>query len=220
MKNVRNLLLVFLLSVILSACGSSGVKIPDVKGVEEDTAETLLASKSLIPRIKYVYDNKTPEGSVVGTKPAIGNEVQVDAAVTILVSKGPAYIEALDSSISWTHISYSGDDWNFYAPYIEKGTLIIECQPKFGVAMSWQDSYDNGAGFGRASISDTFDKTVPVEVVYSKKSWSSKVRQEITLRIPLADLDVKQPTTLYLELYGKVGGSDEDIKIDFSISWP
>lgn len=213
---------VAIISAVLftSGCGANGVEIPDLKGVEANTAKDLLAGKSLIPRIKYIYNSKIVEGEVVKTSPAAGILAEPDTAVTLYVSQGPKRIDALDSSINWTFITYADDDWEFYTPYILKDVLVIECEPKFGVAMSWRSSNGNDAGFGRASISDTFDKTVPVEIQYEKKFSSANERQSITLNIPIADLDVQRPTTVYLELYAKVNGSDEDVKIDFSISWP
>ena len=218
MKRFRRVTVISLVALALTACGSSLV-VPDIKGVDEATAKTLLAGKGLIPAIEQKFSDTVESGQVIKTVPAAGSSVEPDSRIRVIISKGPSRIDASDSSIEWYSLGYQDDDWNFSSPYIEDGVLKIECQPKFAVSMSWRDPQSNGAGFGRASISDTFDKTVPVSIEFSKQTWPADARQNITLSVPVSDLDVQQPTTLYLELYTKVNGDDTDLKINFSISW-
>lgn len=218
MNRSRRFALVSIITLVLTACGSS-IVVPDIRGVDEVTAKTLLAGKGLIPSIEEVNSDVVEVGQVIQTEPEAGTTVQPDSRIRVFVSKGPSRIESSDSSIQWYHLGYEEDDWEFRGPYIEDGMMVIECEPKFGVAMSWRDPQKSNAGFGRASISDTFDKTVPVAIDFTKQTWPAGVRQSIELLVPVSDLDVQRPTTLYLELYTKVDGVDTDLKINFSISW-
>lgn len=204
----------------LAACGTSQLSVPNLKGVDGELALTLLADRMLIPKTSYDYSNDVLTGQVVRTEPKSGSAVVADQVVTVFVSRGPASLSAEDSSISWSSIGYGSDDWEFTSPSIEKGVLVIECEPKFAASMEWRDPQSENQGFGRASISDTFEKTVPVTIQFEKKKAAADERQKVTLRIPLSDLDVQRPTTMFLKLYAKQGGDNINIEIDFSITWP
>ena len=43
--------------------------------------------------------------------------------------------------------------------------------------------------------------------------------QKITIRVPVSDLDVQKPTTLYCRLATYVGGREMDIRLEFDITW-
>lgn len=206
-----------IVALLVGGCGSS-LSVPNVEGTKEEPAQTLLASKGLVPVVEYEF-GQAPEGTVLRTIPAAGSSVKPDDRITIVVSKGPARIESKDSTIEWYNIGYGKDDWNFTNPYISDGILYIECEPKFASSMRWRDPQREGEGFGRASINDSFSKTVPLVISFDSQTNSAGLRQDVILKIPVTDLDIQKPTTLYLELYAASGGRDLTIKINFSISW-
>ena len=196
------------------------IAIPDVTEVDEASAKGILSSNGLIPKVEYIYDDDVAKGFVVKTNPEIGTKVEKNTKVTIYVSKGPSYIQAKNSRISWYNISSSRDEWSFYTPYILDGVLYIECKVTFAKAMKWQDDHNKGELFGDASINDTFDKTIVVTAKYQKQQWTAYETQSFTLEIPLADLNVDRPTDLNLELNAYMGSEAIDVKISFAMTWP
>ena len=82
--------------------------------------------------------------------------------------------------------------------------------------MEWKDRYNDGELIGIGSITDTFDKTIPVSAKYEKQTWKANESQSFTLEIPLKDLNVSKPTDMYLRLYTN---NDNDIRINFYITW-
>jgi len=174
-----------LLCGALCACGAPSepdnantIKIPDVEKLDIDTAKTLLAGKGLIPKVEYEYNNDYDYDLVIRTEPAIGSEVEEDTPVTLYVCKGPSYYE-LPSSLATI---YDIDGIEPFVPWVEandgKGTkahqkvwvengylyisMYIGCKSKYSV-----EFYGD---FGDASINDSFDKTVPIDVIYSSKT--------------------------------------------------
>jgi hypothetical protein len=85
--------------------------------------------------------------------------------------------------------------------------------------VEWRDDNNTGEGFGNASISDTFDKSVPIRIVYDTQSNGSGESQSIVLKIPVTDLEVQRPTTVYLELFANVNGAKDTIELSFNMSW-
>lgn len=215
MKKILSLTLaVLLLLMTLTACG--GKSVPDVANTDEATAKSILSANSLIPSIKYIYDDTVEEGNVISTEPAALTTVSENTKITVYISKGPSYLEASDARISWYHLSDKEDKWEFYTPYIEEGVLYIKCDNvTFGCAMTWQDSYNNGTIIGIASVTDSFDKTIPVSAKYQKKSWKANESQSFTLEIPLKDLNTSKPTDMYLRLYT----TEDNVRVDFYMTW-
>jgi hypothetical protein len=220
----KNLLLIVVL--LLTSCSSNSVSLPDFQGVDENTTKTSLTTLQLIPKIEYEYSDKIPVGNVIKTEPKFDSTAKKSTIVRVYVSKGPSIIESVDSSIQWYQVGSVDDDWEFTRPRIEKGFLLIDCDVKFGSKLSWYVPQNDGEGFGRASVNDKFDKTVPVKILSKKMSYSAGVRESFSLKISVADLDNKKPTDLFLELYANVNrsptvdSSNKDVKINFSISWP
>jgi hypothetical protein len=202
-----------LLSTFLVACASSSIIIPDILKVDETTAKTLLAQKSLIPSIEYDYNYAIAEGLVFKTDPEIGATVKKDDKVIVYISKGPKKITSSDSNAGWED---SRDKFEFYAPYIEDGFFVLETEFKFHKKYELMYFDENGgAGNGRASISDTFDKVVPLRVESEDKILDPSKLEQLTIKIPVKDLDVQKPTTLYFQIYFK--GKDYDMNV--SASW-
>lgn len=189
------------------------VEIPDLYGVSEDNASLILTSKSLVPQFIYEY-NDLDEGLIYDTNPSMYDRVDNNSIVTVYVSKGPSYIQSTESTINWYHVGSAEDDWDFYNPHIKEGYLYIECQPTFGTSFKWKES-----GFGTASINDTFAKKVPLKIEYNNQEVKANEQQEITLVIPVKDLDVNKPTTLYTKLSIEKNNVYQEISVNFTISW-
>ena len=192
---------------------STTVEMPSLYGATQENASLLLTSNSLTPQFIYEYNDRE-EGTVFSTFPYAYDRVTKNSSVTVYISKGPSYIGATDSTINWYHVGTQEDDWNFYAPYIKEGYLYIECQPTFGTAFNWKDN-----GFGTASINDTFTKKVPLSIKYENQNVAVNQQQKITLVIPVKDLDVNKPTTLYTRLAIERNNQYEEISVNFTISW-
>lgn len=191
------------------------VIMPDVRGVmAEDAAETL---KKLGMYVLFAegYDG-SPEGTVfrLGYKP--GEKLKKGSKVTLRVSKGPRRIESKDSTIRWRNVKGSNNDqYKFYSPYIYEGTLIIKLEATLNseYSLRWRN-------FGEACITDRFDKTVPIQVEYENEQIKKGEMQNITLKIPVNDLDVKKPTTLSVELQLYRGKqTPTQIRLDFTMTW-
>lgn len=202
------------------------IKIPDIEKLDVSTAKTLLAGKGLIPKVEYEFHNNYDYDLVIRTMPTIGSEVEEDTPVTIYVCKGPKYYELPDAvgymqdvnnidAFSW------GDDGKprtkgFYSPYVKEGYLYIpmylKCTSKYSI-----EFYDD---FGTASINDSFDKTVPIKVIYDNKKVNNKGGlTEFEVKIPLSDLGVQKPTNIYIEFDFYVNSKREDFEAGFDLTW-
>lgn len=223
------LLLVFVSCCGMWSCGENSdklIKIPDVEKLDVDTAKTLLAGKGLIPKVEYVYHNDYDYDEVVRTNPAIGSDVEEDTPVTLYVCKGPSYYTSPDAvgymynvnnidPFSWGDDGEKQTKW-FYAPYVEEGYLYIPmvlcCTSKYDI-----EFYDD---FGTASINDSFDKTVPVKVIYDSKKVDNKGGETyFEVKIPLSDLGVQKPTNIYVEFDFYVNSRRENFKAGFNLTW-
>ena len=200
---------------IIMVFNSSYIIVPDVYGIKESDATSVLSSSGLIPKVEYEYDDEVVEGSVIRTIPYSSSRVEKNTSIKVIVSKGPNRIYSSQSTIEWYNIDYNkADKWEFENPYIVDNKLYIDCEATFGVNFDWKDS-----GFGTASINDTFDKKVPLEINVNTKSVKANEKQKVTLVIPVSDLDVKKPTTLYTKLSIERNGNYDTIPVNFSISW-
>lgn len=205
--------------------GEALIAIPDIKNLDEVTAKSLLAGKGFIPKIEYEYDDDIEEGQVIKTKPSIGSGAVADDVVTVYISKGP-YSYYLNNSLAVLNdikgvepFEYPKTKWHD-APYVEEGYLYIPinlgCKSKY--KLSFYAPY--GEAFGSASINDSFDKTVPIEIITDNIKIDNK--GEITkfiLKIPLSDLDVQKPTNIYTKTSITVNGERDTFDADFDLSW-
>lgn len=230
MKKAIAVLLMLCLCGAMCACAAQQqqpkIKIPDIEKMDVTTAKTLLAGKGLIPKIEYEYNNEYDYDLVIRTEPAVNSEVEEDTPVTLYVCKGPQYYELPDAvgrmwnvnnidDFSW------GDDGKpqtkgFYTPYVEAGYLYI---PMFLKCTS-QYSIEFYKDFGTASINDSFDKTVPIEVIYDNKTVNNKGETtDFKVKVPLSDLGVQRPTNIYIEFDFYVNSQREDFKAGFDLTW-
>lgn len=216
--NVKKMIFVFaiiaLIIVVVLIANINKVKVPYLRGVTEENAISTLQYSGLIPFVEYSYDEYTEEGKVISTTPDAYTKVPKGDTINILVSKGPSKVWSESSTIQWYNIGIKEDEWSFINPYIEEGYLYIECSPTFGTSFNWKSG-----GFGNASITDTFNKMVPVDIIFDNEEVKAGKEQNFTIKVSTKDLDVKKPTSLYTRLVIEVNGKQEDIRVNFSISW-
>ena len=210
MKKLLSILLCVVMCFCFAGCGAQ-ITIPDVENLDVDTAKTLLVSKGLIPKVEYEFNNDYEYNMVISTNPSIGTKVDEDTPVTIYVCKGPSYYE-----LPW---SEAEDGWGTKGHtnvWVENGylyiTVYIGCKSEYKV-----EFYGD---FGDASINDTFDKTVPIDVIYDSKNIDNT--GELTyfdFKIPLSDLGVQKPTNINVRYYLKINGERKTGRADFDLSW-
>ena len=196
------------------------LKVPDIEGLDEDTAKNVLSSNGLIPNMEYVYNDAVNKGDVIGTDPGAGTVVQKNQKITVYVSKGPEYIMAADSRITWWNVGNAQDQWQFYTPYIQDNVLYIECYSvTFAANVKWHDDYSTGLIIGEATLNDTTSKVTPISAAYGKQSYAYNEEQSFTLQIPLKDLGVERPASADVVLYAYVNGAWKEINIRFTMTW-
>lgn len=204
----------------LSGCGTQGIEVPDVVGTDTATAKSVLSSLGLIPVEKLVNSETVDAGNVIQTDPPIGAVSDPGSKIELQISSGPKLLQAKASTIEWQNVAYSMDNWEFSNPTIEDGTLKIEItEANLKAKVKWKDTYNEGAGYGNASINDSFDKAVPLKIIFDKQTYSSGEKQKLTLEVPVSDLENQKPTTIYLELYASVNGVDTAIELTFTMTW-
>lgn len=220
-QRINSLAVIAVLALALASCSSPKVKVPDLSGTDVSSAKSIITGLGLVPTVEEEYSDEIEAELVISTDPVSGMEVEPNSKVKIVVSKGPSRIDSADSTITWTYVSsYGKDEWNYYAPYIEDGKLHINCHDvKFSSSVKWRDPQSEGEGFGQASITDTFDKSVPLRIIWKKQSVSYGEKQDLEIVIPVTDLDVQKPTTLYLRLFAEINGEQQDVKLTFTITW-
>lgn len=216
MKRILILLLTATLIFGLCSCAdmNTGMTVPDVLDVEEDVAKNIISTNGLIPNIKYEYSDTIEEGHVIKTTPSAGASIVKNSKVDIIISKGAKRIDIKDGTIGWYHIGNGEDEWEFNEAYIEEGTLNLVCKATFAESIEWKSS-----GFGNASINDTFSKTVPVEIEHESTKMAAGTAYDITLQVPVNDLDVSKPTTMYLKLVALKNGKEMTVNLNFSMTW-
>jgi hypothetical protein len=186
-KLFNSLIFIFLI-VFLSACSSSTqtpiielpeviepikVTVPDVSGTNPTVAENILSNLGLVPVSTSEYSDSIEEGRVVGTIPAANSAVNPSSRVEVIISRGPRIVDAKNAQIEWYSVTSSARDTHqFRNPQLIEGVLVIRLELTFNQTreMKWKTgSSGSSEGFGNASISDTFDKTVPVRIQFENQ---------------------------------------------------
>ncbi len=204
-----------LVCLVSSSCAKK-VTIPDLSNVAIEDARNVLTNAGLIPSVEYEYSDDYAEGIVIKTDPAIGEQVELQTKVNLIVSKGPEYVDAKNSSVSWYVTDSSEDEWNLYKPYIHEDAIYIECLPRFANAMMWKG---DSVGFGVASTDETFATSVPVTVQYKDQKNAAGTEQDIFLIIPLNGLNNERPSNVYTKLYTIINDEEVDVRVNFTIEW-
>ena len=200
------------------------IAIPDLSGVNESSADTILINNSLIPVIEYRYSNSIDEGLVIRTEPEAFEKVDKDTRITLYVSKGewPSIIYSESSHIQWENVyGSSGDDYSFYTPEISYGMIEIEITVIYNssYSMEWMDDNRDGYGYGSASLSSNFSDSVHLWIEYENRTIFSGVEQTITIFLDADELGVNKPTELYTEWYVKLDNESYYIQVSFDITW-
>lgn len=82
------------IQVILSS-GPARHAVPQVAGLSVERAADLLRASGMEPTVETVAD-MAPEGTVVGTNPAAGTQLEIPAQLQLRVSSGPPLVEVPD----------------------------------------------------------------------------------------------------------------------------
>ena len=224
-----SLIIVFIYCINTSACFAfQETNLPIIKTVKIPDVKTLIISKGLIPKVEYEYNNGYTCDSVIRTEPAIGSEVEEDTSVTLYVCKGPAYYVLSDSvgrmwnidgieDFIWQSEANDGHGTKGFSDvWVENGYLNVNmylgCKSEYDI-----EFYGD---FGIASINDTFDKTVPIKVLYtSKKVDNNGSLTGFGVKIPLNDLGVQKPTNINIEIDFLVNKERKPFRASFDLSW-
>ncbi len=198
------------------------IKVPDLSNVDDSSAKLSITNKGLLPVIEYEYSDTVAKGNVVRTDPSAGSIVEPDTKVTLYVSSGPKSVEAKDGTIEWYHIDSSNpDEWNANNLMIYEGDLYICCETTFGTSFTLKSS-----GFGNASLTDSFDKYVPLALLdLDLKSFPNNTEVKagepfnFFIKIPLSQLDSERPTHVVCEIVILIGEKESQIKVSFNASW-
>jgi hypothetical protein len=218
-KSAHSVSIALILSIFLSGCSSS-IAIPDVAGSDVDTAKAVISSLGLVPTVEEEYSEFIASGLIIRTDPKNGEQLSAGSKILLVLSKGPRRVETKNSTLEWTNLTYGQDKWEFTAPYIEDDTLNIDFSSVvFKAKVEWKDEQENGYGFGQAAINDTFDKAVPLKILYKKQTHSAGQKQDFTVQVPLSDLNESKPTTMYLQLVALVNGYEQDINLTLTATW-
>jgi len=60
---------------------------------------------------------------------------------------------------------------------------------------------------------------ISLDIIFDNEEVKAGKEQNFTIKVSTKDLDVKKPTSLYTRLVIEVNGKQEDIRVNFSISW-
>jgi cold shock CspA family protein len=218
-KRISGTFAVLLSALLLITACSSGTKVPDVSGSDVETAKTVLATLGFVPTVSEEVSESVEAGIVIESDPAAGETLSPGSKVELTVSKGPKRITVTNGTASWSGVGVD-ENWAFDFPYIEDGTLHLTfSNVKFDAKVKWWDPNKNGNGFGQASITDTFNKKVPLDIKWQRQSSAKGQAQLIEIKVPINDLDVQKPTTMYLRLFAEINGVYQEIGVDLTFSW-
>lgn len=227
MKKIILLVLALLFTFSTVGC-SKTILMPDVSTLDIQTAKTLLVSKGIIPKVEYEYSDEISLDSVIKTVPEVGEKVKQDDTVVVYVSKGQKRYElkqalsiiydvnGIKPFVSWMDASDGEGTKGHYIPYLEEGYLHL---PVY-ICCSSNYELEFYGDFGVASVNDTFDKQVPVDLIYDSKTIKNDgSKTEFTIKVPLSDLGVQKPTNLYISADIKVGNNLNSFRADFILTW-
>ncbi len=79
--------------LVLGCPQSSEVAVPDCSGMALAEAQTAIANAGLVfAGVTHEYSATVPLGEVISQAPAAGATVAEGSSVTLVISKGPAYV--------------------------------------------------------------------------------------------------------------------------------
>ena len=196
------------------------VRMPNLHGLSVEEAKEMLGQLGLLVRTVEKYsDDNVAEGRIMNQSYRAASDVKAGSIVTLTVSKGPIYVYSQHCTWrAWWVKGSEGDNYDFDGmPYICYDELVIPLKAVMNSKYKhlWR-------GYGTASVTDTFDKVVPIVVEYEQEEMKKGEEQRIVIRIPLQYLNVERPTTIStkLEMYYGNKKNEESVRIDFTFSWP
>ena len=243
-KKIRKIFITLgiIVMIITSLFFSFTTMVPDVIGVDEETAKTIIEKAGLIPAFKYNYvDNKDKnssellsdymeKGKVYEINPS--HLVKSGGKVNISVSKGPKFIKPKEGIIKCTPFNEL-DDLQFMSN-IDSDNLQITLIPviKNCTNFKWNTFCFVSTDAQDFSLLDnctdaSFDNKIPVnlEVRDSKKFLSDSgeivVGEDhyIYITVPLNSLEKRTLEKLYMELSAEKDGTKQTFELLFQFSW-
>lgn len=205
---MKKIIFLIIISFLLYGC-SKEIKVPDVKGVNITTAESILTENGLIPIIESEYSIAYEIDKVIRTYPVTSSQVEENTQIKVYVSKGPAIINSKDSILSWFNVVGStSDTWEFYAPRVNKGILEVELKPyiKSSYKITWLE-------YGEASLLNDYSSSVPFDFVYSD------ITGFYTLKLNSEKLGNITPNKVFLKLNYKYGEKQDYLNLELTINW-
>jgi serine/threonine-protein kinase len=100
--------------------GPQPIVVPDVKGLTEDRAKTLLSSFAMVVSVEYGRSNDVKKGEVYASDPAAGSDSTRTASITLWVSEGKPRVEVPDFYLARVEVAQARAD--------DLG-LIVELRP-------------------------------------------------------------------------------------------
>lgn len=199
----------------------SEVILPNIIGMTHKEALKTLAYYNLYVNFisEKTDDPDIQVGQVFKVTPSIGSSVKEKSYVTAYISSGRPTYTAHTFNYEWYNAPGSNnDDWLFDTISIQdgvmtiKGTYNINSEKK----LFWRN-------FGTAHVVDRSNTiSIPLSFNTKEEEISRKTKKEITITIPVSDLEKNKPTTFTVNLELFVGSSkktSKSIQIDFHVSW-
>jgi eukaryotic-like serine/threonine-protein kinase len=163
-------------TVTLTVSQGKSVRIPSVAGMSLSQARSRLQDQQLRIRDVQQQSSKRPQGTVLGTEPGQGTEVQCGAPVTLLVSRGQAVITMPDvvgeqdsvarSQLERLGLIVNADPRDADEP---EGT-VIEQDPPVGTELKKNDTVTIVVSTGAGSVK------VPDVIGQSKEAAAAKLK--------------------------------------------
>lgn len=202
--------------------GEALVTIPDIRGMREADANMYLLNRGLIPKFIYEYNDYMENGKILKTSPAVGEGIEKDNPITVVVSKGPKKyslqkangymcdIPGIDS-FSWENRTKG-----FYVPYVEDENLHIDMY----IVCYSENEISFGGNCGIASLTEDFEYTIPADILYQTEKVSSVGGQtNFSVKIPLSAFSDTNPSHLYCKIDFMVGGIRQQFVCGFDLLW-
>lgn len=205
---MKKIILLFIFILLLVGCEEL-ISVPDVIGLDEETAIELLISNKFIPKIKYDYHSTLEVGKVFKLEPTVDEKVSINEPVNVYINLGAANMTSKESLITWYDLNNQSDDeWEFYAPKIKKEKLLISLIPYIDVKESlleWEE-------YCTASLEASLNKTALC-------SFKKNNNNEYILEVDTNLLGVRTPNNLFIKLNYKFEGNSGVYNLEFEITW-
>lgn len=187
------------------------VQIPDLSGCDEDSAKTLLLNLGLVPVFDEDFSDEVNIGLVAYCSPECLSYAAQGSKVTVYLSKGATYAEALSSKMY--HDSDEDIFFDFYNPVFKNNSIVID------VSILLQNTGANSE-ICFSELTTAYINSIPINnVVISGEGVGEYVangtvclesingnyvenyaKHSITFTIPMETIKNKRPTEIVFEL--------------------